>query len=61
MGKLIALIVIAAAAFWIYNNVDFANFTTNATNTFKKEKTIRGVDETRRQNNEASERALEGF
>ena len=61
MGKFIALILIAGALFWAYSNGYFANFKTDATNTFKKEKTIMGVDKARQQNNEAAQRALEGF
>jgi len=61
MGKFIVLVLIIAAAIWAYYNVDFSNFKSNATSTFKKEKTIRGVDEARRQNNEEAQKALEGF
>ena len=61
MGKFIAIIIIVAVAVWAYFHVDFANFKTNATNTFKKEKTINSVLNSRDQNNEAAQKALEGF
>ncbi|MDR1327882.1 MAG: hypothetical protein LBJ74_05700 [Heliobacteriaceae bacterium] len=61
MGKFIAFLLIVGIVAWVYYNVDFANFKTDATGTFKKEKTIMGVDRAREQNNADAQKALEGF
>jgi hypothetical protein len=61
MGKFIAFLLIVGAAAWVYYNVDFTNFKTDASNTFKKEKTIMGVDRARAQNNADIQKAVEGF
>ena len=47
MIRLIVVILLAAGAFWCYNNVDFSNIVDNMGASFKKEKTIKAVTEKR--------------
>ena len=39
--KWIVILLISAAAVWVYFNVDFSNFGNNATNTLRQEKTMK--------------------
>lgn len=61
MGKLIAFLLIVAACVYCYYNVDFSNFTQNATQTFQKEKTINAVQQGRQQQHDAVQNALENY
>lgn len=61
MGKLIALIVIAAVAWFAYSsNIDFNKMKENSIETLKKEKTVSAVNKSRDKNKEYVDRALNG-
>ena len=55
MWKFIILVILAIAAFWCYNNVDFSNITNNVSTSVKNEKTIKAVNSTRAVNYEAEQ------
>ncbi len=56
MGKIIAIIVIAAAAWFIYNgNFDFNKVKDNSVNAIQNDKTFKAVNS----NREANEKAVE--
>ena len=47
MIRLIVVILLAAGAFWCYNNVDFSSLTQKAGQAVQNEKTIKAVNEKR--------------
>ena len=51
MIRLIIIAAIAFAAFWCYNNIDFAGMAKKTENSIKNEKTIKAVRNERSTNN----------
>ncbi len=47
MGKIIALIIVIAAGWYVYTNVDFNKVKENSIETLKKEKTINAINSRR--------------
>jgi predicted negative regulator of RcsB-dependent stress response len=52
MVRFIILAAIAAAGWWVYNNVDFTQVQSTLLQTFSQEKTIDKVNKTRQQLND---------
>lgn len=59
--KIVVLILAILAGVWVCFNVDFSNFKSNATDTFKKEKTIFGVNNSREQNRAETQEVLNNY
>jgi predicted negative regulator of RcsB-dependent stress response len=47
MFRLLVIIVLAFAAFWCYNNINFSNVAKDAQSSIRNEKTIKAVREKR--------------
>ena len=60
MIRFIIVALIAIAAFWCYNNLDFSGFTKNVGQSIQNEKTIKAVRGTRTINQEQEKNALDG-
>ena len=60
MGKFIIIVLIAIAAFWCYNNVDFAELGNQFITSAKNEKTIKAVNSTREHNQSQEQAVLNG-
>jgi len=61
MGKIITLAIIIGAAVWVYFNVDFTNFKSDAINTFQKEKTMKKFQNSEQQKNDQLNKTLEEY
>lgn len=59
--KWIILLLLVAAGWWAYNNVDFANLGSNTKNTIRNEKTIKKFFDADRMNKEETQNVLEEF
>ncbi len=59
--KWIILLLLVAAGWWAYNNVDFANLGSNTENTIRNEKTIKKFFDADRMNKEETQKVLEEF
>ena len=59
--RLVLLILLAAACFWIYNNIDFVNLNTNTTQTLKQEKTMKKFFSADEMNKQRTKEVLEEY
>lgn len=59
--KWIILLLLIAAGWWAYNNVDFANLGSNTENTIRNEKTIKKFFDADNMNKEETQKVLEEF
>ena len=57
--KWIIILLIAAAAVWAYQNVDFSNLGSNTENTIKQEKTLKKFFDADNQNKDETKRVIE--
>lgn len=57
--KWIVILLIAAAAFWAYQNVDFSQFSSNTTQTIKQEKNLKKFFDADNQNKEETRKVIE--
>jgi len=57
--KWIVILLIAAAAFWAYQNVDFSQLGSNTENTIKQEKTLKKFFDADNQNKEETRKVIE--
>lgn len=59
--KWIIILLLVAAGWWAYNNVDFANLGSNTENTIRNEKTIKKFFDADKMNKEETQKVLEEF
>ena len=59
--KWIVIILLAAGAFWVYNNVDFSQFKNDTTNSLKQEKNIEKFFDADNQNKEETQKVIRDF
>lgn len=57
--KWIVILLIAAAACWMYFNIDFASLGTNTTEALRQEKTIKKFFDADRQNKEETQKTIQ--
>ena len=57
----VLIILLAAAWFWIYNNIDFVNLNTNTTQTIKQEKTMKKFFSADEMNKQRTKEVLEEY
>ena len=57
--KWIVILLVAAAAVWVYFNVDFASLGSNTTESIKQEKTLKKFFEAVRQNKEETQQTIQ--